>query len=354
MILGFDFRKIFKKKFMKQQLTNHFIFVLDASGSMKHLESTVVKVTDEQVKELKKTSKKLGQESRISIYTFDYHNNIKNIVFDMDVERFETSSGFFKTNGGQTALLDSIGKAYSDAKSISQMYSDHAFLMNILTDGIENDSRKENSTSIKALLNNLPPNWTVGILVPSQTAKFQLSNLGFPKDNIQVWETTERGYEEGGQIVTQALSNYMVGRSTGIRGSSNLFQTKAANLTPTDVRKASQVLGKDLYQTLIVTNIITPKTWISDFVTNQLGSYKLGKAFYQLTKPEKIQPQKSILLRNKKTKEVFHGLYTRQLINLPDYEVKVSPGDHGDWDIFVQSTSINRHIVPNTDLIILK
>lgn len=79
----------------------------------------------------------------------------------------------------------------------------------------------------------------------------------------------------------------------------------------------------------------------------------LGGAFYQLTKPEpKVQPRKQIILRDKLTGRLYGGRDTRSLLRLPSNgDVKLSPGDQGQYDVFVQSTSVNRKLIAGTDVV---
>lgn len=344
---------------MKQKLTNHLVYVLDSSQSMSHLRSKVVQLIDKQIKQFAVDSKKLDQETRITIYTFcgggswpnDLPIKIDNIVFDMDVMRFDTIDGHYICMGN-TPLIDACLLGISESLQICQLHSNHAFLINIITDGEENSSKNFPSELAKRL-SNLPENFTLAIMVPNSQAAFKMQQLGFEKGNIAVWETTEKGIEEAVTLTTQAVNTYMVNRSTGQRKSSNFFNVNANNLTQTDVRKAAQVLKPQESTLYKVPFSIPPKTWISNYVESLGVKYKLGKAYYQLVKPEKIQPQKEIILRDRKTGVFYFGKYNRQLLNLPDYEVKVVPGNFGDWDIFVQSTSINRHLVPGTELVLL-
>ena len=96
------------------------------------------------------------------------------------------------------------------------------------------------------------------------------------------------------------------------------------------------------------------KEQIAPFIERMTNrSYRLGEAFYQLTKPEKIQPQKSIALYQRKGHKVYVGKDARYLLGLPDYEVKVSPTVHPDYDIYVQSTSVNRNLMPSTSVLLL-
>ena len=45
---------------------------------------------------------------------------------------------------------------------------------------------------------------------------------------------------------------------------------------------------------------------------------------------------------------MYSGQEARQMIGLPDMNVRVSPNHNADFDIFVQSTSINRKLIAGT------
>lgn len=335
-----------------EEIINHFILVLDASGSMSTLTSTVVRETNKQIDSFKKLAKDTGQETRLSLYKFESDKGTVNLCFDRDINSIEPLCNF--TIGDMTPLWDAIGEVYKDICRIPTNYGNHAFVLNILTDGANNQSYTHDPFSIKALINQAPENWTFAAMVPNAHGRSTMLSAGFEPGNILIWETTEKGYTEAFRSFDSGTQSYTTRRAMGAVKTSNLFQTNATNVTPTDVRKASSILKPGTYSTLTVPNFVAAKTWISDFISKSvLGKYRLGKSYYQLVKPEKIQPQKEIILRNKQTKECFYGPYVRQLINLPDYELKVSPGDHGIWDIFVQSTAINRYVVGGTDIITL-
>ena len=82
--------------------------------------------------------------------------------------------------------------------------------------------------------------------------------------------------------------------------------------------------------------------------------YRLGSAYYQVTKPEKIQAGKVVAVIEKATGKMYSGPESRKLVGLPDYEVKASPADFKDFDLFVQSHSTNRKLVKDTHLIVFK
>jgi hypothetical protein len=95
------------------------------------------------------------------------------------------------------------------------------------------------------------------------------------------------------------------------------------------------------------------KSEIKPFCEQNTGQpYVIGRAFYQLMKRETIQDHKQIMIRNKKSHETYAGVEARNILGFPQFgEIKVHPGNHGNWDIFVQSTSVNRHLLPGTAVI---
>ena len=82
-------------------------------------------------------------------------------------------------------------------------------------------------------------------------------------------------------------------------------------------------------------------------------TYRTGGAFYQLSKSEKVQPKKQISVLEKKTDRIYTGPEARALLGLPDVEVRIKPDHNDEFTIFVQSTSVNRKLVPNTRLLLM-
>ena len=78
-----------------------------------------------------------------------------------------------------------------------------------------------------------------------------------------------------------------------------------------------------------------------------------GAGFYQLTKTEPtVQPNKKILVRDKTTQAIYYGDAARQMLGLPTYgNIRLAPGNHGNFDIFIQSTSVNRKLTRGTSLV---
>jgi len=194
--------------------------------------------------------------------------------------------------------------------------------------------------------------WTVATLVPDEAGRRAAKSYGFPDDNIKIWETSVKGLDEVERVVGASFTSYSTGRSMGIKCSKSLF-------TPNDitkrevVQKLEEIPAKE-YQTLLVRKYDDGKE-IKDFVEKLTGeAYRVGSAYYQLSKPEKIQAGKNIAVVEKSTGKMFSGVNARKLIGLPSYELKVAPADYDKFDLFIQSTSTNRHLVADTHLIVFK
>lgn len=333
---------------MSENYINHIALVLDASGSMGTHTANVVKVADAQIAHLAKRSKELDQETRVSVYTFSGRGTTKCLIYDKDVLRLPSIAGLYRP-AGQTALLDATLKSFEDLAQTPELYGDHAFLVYVLTDGEENDS-KASRASFAQQFKALPENWTVAVFVPNARGKFEAQGLGFPSGNIEVWDTTSaRGVEEVGERISRVTDTYMTARTQGVRGSKSLFSMDLGNVTKAAVQSLDK-LGPGQFRMFPVAadEQIAP---FVEKVTNR--PYRLGEAYYQLTKPVEIQPQKQIAIFDKKGFAVYTGRQARTMLGLPDYSVKVSPSATPQFDIFVQSTSVNRKLLAGTNVLLL-
>lgn len=335
---------------MSQNYINHVVLVLDASTSMFKHRHNLIKVADDQVAYLARRSQELDQETRVSVYTFS--DNVQCLVYDKDVLRLPSISTLYQPDG-MTALAGATIKALDDLAQTATLYGDHAFLTWVLTDGQENASRVRDRLNLPGRLRGLPENWTVGVLVPDQRGVFEAKGFGFPADNIAVWDTTNSaGVVEAGETIRKATDNFMVGRSSGIRGTRSLFSTGVDAVNARTVKSALTPLRPSQY-TLLPVSWVSP---IKEYVESRgLAPYRPGSAYYQLSKKETIQAGKAVAIREKATGKVYTGPQARDLLGLPaGTEVRVKPDANPDYDVFVQSTSLNRKLLVGTDVLVLR
>ncbi|MEW2436544.1 vWA domain-containing protein [Streptomyces caniferus] len=341
-----------------QNYINHVALVLDASSSMSHLSRKVVEVADQQIAYLARRSKEMDQETRVTVYVFA--DRVECVVYDKDVLRMPSLKQLYRV-GGMTALLAATLQSQRELAQTAQLYGDHSFLTFVLTDGQENASHRcpnaptknprELVQAVAKMIETQEDNWTLAVLVPDQMGKREAMQCGFPKNNVAIWDATStQGLEEAGQVIQQATEKFMVGRAQGIRGSRAVFSMgaeavnkdtiKAAGLTPVDPSE---------YQLIPVAREAAIREWVLECG----HTYRTGCAFYQLSKSEKIQAQKQIAVLDKKTDRIYTGPEARALLGLPAMEIRVKPDHNDDFTIFVQSTSVNRKLIPHTRLLLM-
>lgn len=334
-----------------QSLINHVALVLDASYSMKGRESAVVRVTDEQIKHLAQRSAELNQETRVSVYRFG-EQTIECLIFDMDVARLPSANDLYGVLRENTSLIDATLKSQEDLATTSQLYGDHAFLTFVLTDGQENRSRRRPKELADAIF-GMDVNWSIGFLVPDQSGVRYMEQLGVLRDSIAIWDVNSaKGLDVAASAIRTATDNFMTQRTKGVRGSRSVFSTGVDAVNKRTVSANLAPLKSGEY-TLLTVRASEDRTRIDDFVEAKGFLYTKGSAFYQLTKRERIQPQKLIVVVDKRTGKAYSGDDARSLIGLPNDYISVKPDYNPDYDIYVQSTSYNRLLVGNTKLLLL-
>lgn len=236
---------------------------------------------------------------------------------------------------------------------VSAKADDVSFLVMAVTDGGENSSRKWDARSLAAKIANLQATdrWTFVFRVPRGGSR-SLINLGIPAGNILEWDQTQKGVEVATRATEEAFTTYYSERSRGATMTKSFYQTDLSNVSKATVKaKLVDISSEVKFFDVTQTDAIKP------FIERQTGkSYVAGTAFYQLTKKEdEVQDYKQIALRDKKAGKVYSGVEARNILGLPhNGTVKVAPGNHAGYDIFITSTSVNRKLMPGTQVLFWK
>jgi len=353
---------------LDKHLINHVVFALDASDSMSGRNAKqLIKIADAEIAFLaqRSDSKELNQETRVAIY--DFADQVRCIVSERDVMRLPSIKDVYKTRG-MTAMVDATILALDDFQLVSQKYGDHAFLLYVLTDGMENASSYQNRANLTDRLRSLPDNVTVAFLVPNEQGKQYAVRYGCPADNVAIWNVNAvDGMEKVGQVVRQATENFMVSRASGLRSTNSLFTMDASTVNKQTVKQNLTPLSPDDY-TLVH---VTPPAknyengeywWIKDFAEFSGHKYIAGHTgYYQFVyvkgkkASEVVSPTKKIIVVERSTGLAYGGQAARDLLNLPDDKsIRIKFDHNPDYDIYILSSANNRHLIPGTKLLILK
>lgn len=111
----------------------------------------------------------------------------------------------------------------------------------------------------------------------------------------------------------------------------------------------ASVVAISRFETIPVKKRCSIKTFVAE---NNL-TFKKGRGFYQLNKPETIQDYKEVIVRRKSDKTFISGDKVREILGIPKHEVKfkLDLSEISDFDVFVQSTSVNRILIPGSEFL---
>ena len=327
-------------------MKNYIGFVNDHSGSMASLAMAAVKDYNTMISSVRDAASREMLDtivSTVGIGFFDHPvkrqvvNSNPHVLKEVTHWRAENMTPLYDGVMDMIQLFESL----PDAKEQSV-----SFLVSVTTDGGENGSSVSVSTlrkKIEAL--QASGRWTFVFRVPRGHRK-HVSNLGVPSDNIQEWDTTTKGMEESSIVTQAAMNNYFTARASGATSSTTFY----ANATQVDTSKLTDISKK---VSLYVVPAEDMGIEIRDFILRHRMEYLKGAAFYQLTKTEaRVGYKKMILVRDRSTGQIFAGADARKMIGMPsDKNARLHPGDHGNFDIFIQSESVNRKLVGGTGVV---
>jgi hypothetical protein len=340
-----------------QNYINHIALVLDGSLSMDRHRLTVPQVADNFIKELAAESTRMEQETRITVYRFSDRSEC--LIYDKDVLRMPSIADLYRI-GGNTALCGAATLAVKDLQLTAEKYGEHAFLIHVITDGQENVSTTFEVNALPGLINTLPDHWTLAAFVPDAKGVFWAKKFGFPAGNIAVWDTSD-SFTEVGETIKQATSGFMRARTKGVHGTKTLFTLNTLNVT--DIKKNLTPMTPGSYWFETVTDAdcdaVNSKglkvVRIDKFCKDKVGSYVPGMALYEMTARTRIQDYKKLAVQVPADNHLYVGKGARGMLGLPETgDVRVSPGRHKDYKLFIQSTSENRNLFPGTDLLFIR
>lgn len=328
------------------------VLVIDHSGSMSFCEREVPTQIRKQFEAIKQ-----NEEGLVTVSLTDF-GDYTNTVFANYTPEQALNYNYNYHLYGMTALTDSVMNAIAVLEKTettdNNITDDWGYLVIVLTDGGENAS----STPARILAEKIQEkhmtgHWTFAFMVPTGHTDTIVRYYGALKENITEWGATKQEYERVSGQTQSASVNYLQQRSVGQTAVQAFYRTDLSSFDP-NVSKLLQVTSQfkpyKVEKECDITSFYQEKTKLPYNKDD-------GRAFYQLTKKELIQPNKEILVRDKTTKVIYGG-DVRKALKMADgtsgVQMKVEPGNHANYDIFVQSKSPNRKLVRGTEVLVRK
>lgn len=338
-------------------MKNYIGFSRDHSASMSHIARFAARDYNDNISAIREAAIAQNQDTIVSVVKCGAGRPAQVVreITNASVTALKPlDENHYDADGSSTPLFDSVGELIEMFKLVPDANEETtSFLIMVTTDGQENSSKRWNGHTVGEEIKRLQATdrWTFVFRVP-RGSRSQLTRYGISDGNILEWDQTERGTAQSAATTREAFNQFYQQRTEGVKSTTKFY----ADLSKVSVAEVKASL-KDISNQVAIWPVSSSKDgeMIRPFVEERVGANKMnkGSAFYQLTKSEKqVQDYKIICIREKVTGSVFSGAAARQMLGLPTSgTVKLEPGDHGLYDIFIQSTSVNRKLVGGTNLL---
>ena len=336
-------------------MKTYFGISRDHSGSMRSIARAAARDYNSLIADIQENSAATQIDTIVSVVEcgVGVRGSIERVVTNSNVQTLQPiNESSYVADGHYTPLFDSVGELIEQLERTPDAHDPEVnFCVMAVTDGQDNSSRVWRSKlgqKIRELQNT--DRWTFIFRVPRGYAR-QLESIGIPRGNILEWDQTDRGVAQASQTTQVAMKSFYEGTKSGTKATKNFYSTDMTGVTASQIKKALV----DISGQVTIWNVEAKDDakQIRIFCEERLNhDMKRGAAFYLLMKPEnEVQDHKQIAIRDKKTGVIYSGVNARQMLGLPYHgTVKVVPGNHGGYDIFIQSTSVNRKLVKGTQV----
>lgn len=327
----------------------------DHSGSMANIARHAARDYNENIASIREEAEAHNIDTVVSVVELGYGDTdkVRTVIANSSVTALKPiAESSYSARGRGTPLFDAVGELVEQLQAVPDADDPTvSFVVFTTTDGGENASVKYSGATIARLIKKLQmtDRWTFVFRVP-QGYKHQLTQYGIPEGNIQEWEQSERGLQASTVATKSAFRGFYAAKAAGVNATDK-FYADLSTVTLKEVKQnlvdiSSQV---DVYEV----DAANDGVQIRDFVNDQGITFTKGCAFYELKKTETVQGYKQIAIRDKTTGAVYSGFNARDLLGLPHTgDVKLAPGNHANYEIYVQSTSVNRKLTKGMGLMI--
>lgn len=330
-------------------------FSRDHSGSMRSLAHLARQDYNEQLRKIKAAALAQNQETLITTVTIGVGSRP---VVGLECENTPIESvreiTSYPADAAGTPMIESVFELIHRMSAAPGANDpDTSLLVMITTDGQETE-RRDRGRELASLIQRLQATdrWTFVFRVPKREGVREMTRLGLmvPGVNVYEWDTTEKGIKASTQANAEAFTEYFTARASGMKRTSK-FYANAADVSIEDAKKELVDISNQVQFFDVLSK--DDQSLIRPFVEHITGNPMIrGAAFYQLCKTEpKVQANKRIAIQDKNTGTVFAGDAARHMLALPTVgTVRLAPDDLGDWNVFIQSTSVNRKLDAGTKL----
>lgn len=203
----------------KELLRTYVVIVLDKSGSMENIKDATIQGFNSQVDSIVKEA--VGQVF-LSLVTFS--TDVETVFFNKSPSYLTKLSRDNYKPRGWTALYDAVGHAINRLDYTSEDVGNSAFLVIIVSDGIENYS-KEFKYTLPALIKakQATGRWTFVYVGSNHDIAQAAQFLYIPPANTWTFANNFVGTTQAFNATSESIGTYFGGRKRGLTSSDSFF-----------------------------------------------------------------------------------------------------------------------------------
>lgn len=204
----------------RTKLKTYIALILDRSGSMSDVKGATIEAFNQQAKTIRQNAGEAG-ETFVSLVTFATDVQFAQWHAPAELVQDLTPSSYWP-NGG-TAMNDAIGQTVNRLLNETPSADPNsAYLVIVVTDGLENSSRTYGGATISALVSGLQANgrWTFTVAGANIDLRELSKTLSIPYANTYTFTADNAGIQLAGCANSIGTSNYL--QSRGSRGISQV------------------------------------------------------------------------------------------------------------------------------------
>ncbi len=212
-------------------LANHVAIVLDESGSMNSMRREAIDAFNQQANDIQDKAK--DQTTTVSLVKFS--TTVPNPIYWAEpVERLRPIGPDDYAPDGMTAMLDAVGLTIDRLKKLPDANDeDTSFLVLIISDGCENNSKRYSYQDIAERIQELDKTdrWTFTYLGANQDLARVAAQMNIPAANVSPFAADASGMADGALQMRVSSARFFEGRRTGKKSSKD-FYTPAPDDAP--------------------------------------------------------------------------------------------------------------------------
>jgi len=192
-------------------MSKHYtVLVLDASSSMSSMRQEALDAFNEQLKDIRKASKDENLVSRVGFVKFA--SGVQDIdIWNKPIGKVKNLQKTDYRPGGMTAMLDGVGDTITKLMELEDIEDeDTSVLVNIISDGNENNSKRFTYADIASKIKELTDTgrWTFTYSGANQDLSVISKKMNINIGNTMSFDASSKGMKSSNLRRGRSMDNY--------------------------------------------------------------------------------------------------------------------------------------------------